>query len=272
MEKFNKIIYFDKETISNILQELNKGNKTIKSDTMSTIKGSGELEVDTQLKLSVPLIKRISFLFSGKLSASYVKQHDNTTTITSTEISEFERIKSKLDHEENVQIKDIENSSTFFRVAGGYLRMIKGGIDEVDVKEFNNVMNSYEGYDIYKIKDNVYVRFNNSAFVSNYKRNDLLTTKMNLYCVFVGEFKHEEFDFIKQINKMQTLITGLETSSSLADIYPPNEESLMLSASQTDVLDQTDVSDQTNNTSDIIKLYDVVYAAIAVGGGHRDEQ
>ena len=46
----------------------------------------------------------------------------------------------------------------------------------------------------------------------------------------------------------------------------------MLSASQTDVLDQTDVSDQTNNTSDIIKLYDVVYAAIAVGGGHRDEQ
>ena len=95
---------------------------------------------------------------------------------------------------------------------------------------------------------------------------------MNLYCVFVGEFKHEEFDFIKQINKMQTLITGLETSSSLADIYPPNEESLMLSASQTDVLDQTDVSDQTNNTSDIIKLYDVVYAAIAVGGGHRDEQ
>ena len=87
LKKFNKIIYFDKETINNILQELNKGNKMIKSDTMSTIKGSGELEVDTQLKLSVPLIKRISFLFSGKLSASYVKQHDNTTTINSTEIS-----------------------------------------------------------------------------------------------------------------------------------------------------------------------------------------
>ena len=64
MKKFNKIIYFDKETINNILQELNKGNKMIKSDTMSTIKGSGELEVDTQLKLSVPLIKRISSRFA----------------------------------------------------------------------------------------------------------------------------------------------------------------------------------------------------------------
>lgn len=266
MVKFNKIIYFDKETINNILQELNEGNKMIKSNSMSTIKGTGKVEVDAKLKLSVPLIKRIFFLFSGKLSASYVKQQDNTTTITSTEISEFDRIKNKLTNKEKVQISDIENSSTFFRVAGGYLKMIKGGIDEVDVKEFNNVMNNYDGYDTYKIEDNVYVRFNNSAFVSNYKRNDLLTTKMSIYCVLVGEFKREEFDFIKQINKMQTLIKGIETSNSLADIYPPNGNSLMPSTSQ------TDSSEQIDNTSDMIKLYDVVYAAIAIKGGQKDEQ
>ena len=68
MKKSNisKIIYFDKETISNILQEIDKGNKTIQRGSSSTVKGSGELEVNAQLKLSVPLIKRIAFLFPEK--------------------------------------------------------------------------------------------------------------------------------------------------------------------------------------------------------------
>lgn len=258
MDKLNKIIYFDKETISNILQEFNKGNKTIQIGTSSTIKGAGELEMGAQLKLSVPLLKRIYFLFSGKLSATYIKQHDNTTTITSTEISEFEKLKPQLKNIMNIQIRDIENSSTFLRVAGCYLRMIKGGIDEVDVKEFNNVMNSYDGYDTYKINNGTYVRFNNSAFVSNYKRNDLLTTKMNLYCILVGDFKHEEFDFIKQINKMETLITGFENSSTLADIYPPNKQGI--------ASDKDENPTMQEDNSETIKLYDVVYAAISVGG------
>mgnify|MGYP000464751024 FL=1 len=75
----------------------------------------------------------------------YIKQRDSTTTLTSTEISEFEKLKRHLENINMVQVKDIENSSTFLRVAGGYLRMIKGGVDEVDVKEFNNVMDSYDG-------------------------------------------------------------------------------------------------------------------------------
>lgn len=262
MEKLNKIIYFDKETISNILQELNKGNKTIHTDTSSTIKGTGEVEIENKINLSVPFLKRISFLFSGKLSAMYIKQRDNTTTLTSTEISEFERLKTQLTNIKIVQIKDIENSSTFLRVAGGYLRMIKGGVDEVDVKEFNNVMDSYDGYDSYKISDEKYVRFNNSAFVSNYKRNDLLTTKLNLYCILVGEFKHEEFDFLKQVNKMENLITGFEKSSTLADIYPPE------ASENVNKVTLNKLSSQEENK--MIKLYDVVYAAIAIGDD--DEQ
>lgn len=113
MEKLNKIIYFDKETIGNILQELNKGNKTIQTGTSSSIKGTGELEMEAKVNLSVPLIKRISFLFTGKLSVMYIKQRDSTTTLTSTEISEFEKLKRHLENINMVQVKDIENSSTF---------------------------------------------------------------------------------------------------------------------------------------------------------------
>ena len=73
--------------------------------------------------------------------------------------------------------------------------MVKGGIDGVDAKEFKTVMDSYDGYDTYKVDAKCYVRFNNSAFVSNYKRNDLLTTTMTLYCIPVGTFDKERFDF-----------------------------------------------------------------------------
>lgn len=254
MKNLNKIVYFDKETINNILQEMNKGNKLIEIGNTTSLKGSGQLEVDAQIKLSVPLIKRIAFLFSGKISANILKQYNNTTTITSTEISEFEKLKSELKHIENIQIKDIENSSTFFRVAGGYLKMMKDGVDEVDIKEFNDVMNSFEGYDTYRISKNEYVRFNNSAFVSNYKRNDLLTTKIDLFCIFVGKFKKEEFDFIKQINKMQTLITNFEKEETLAELFPSLEEEIETSKEQ----------ENNENVIDYINLYDVVYASISI--------
>lgn len=47
-------------------------------------------------------------------------------------------------------------------------------------------MDNYNGYDTYKINNSTYIRFNNSAFVSNYKRNDILTTTMTIYCIPVG--------------------------------------------------------------------------------------
>ena len=103
----------------------------------------------------------------------------------------------------NIQLSDIENSSTSLRVAGGYLKIVKGGIDGLDTKEFKTVMDSYDGYDTYKVDEKCYVRFNNSAFVSNYKRNDLLTTTMTLYCIPVGSFDKMRFDFIHEKSKKE---------------------------------------------------------------------
>lgn len=122
-------------------------------------------EASAKLKLEVPLVSRISFLFTGKIGASYVVKRDSTTTISSTEISEFEKLKPLLTPISNIQLTDIENSSTSLRVAGGYLKIIKGGIEGVDTKEFKTVMDSYDGYDTYKVDEKRYVRFNNAAFV-----------------------------------------------------------------------------------------------------------
>lgn len=262
MSEHNKIIYFDKETISNILQESNQGIKTVQMSSSSSVKGSGEVSVEAEVKLAVPLIKRLSFLFSGKLSTSFIKQLDKTTTISSTEISEFKKIKEDLVNFGNVQIKDIENSSTFFRVAGGYLNMVKGGVDGVDVKEFNSVMQSFEGYDTYMIDENVYIRFNNTAFISNYKRNDLLTTKLIVFCIPVGKFEASDFNFLHQINKMETLITGIETDKTLADYYPPKDDT---SDKDSKPNENTKGKETSSNSSHEVVLYDVLYASISQG-------
>lgn len=67
-EKINKIIYFDKETIRNILQERDHGELSHKIDVSSTMQTKGLLATETsaKLKLDVPLVSRISFCSQGK--------------------------------------------------------------------------------------------------------------------------------------------------------------------------------------------------------------
>lgn len=63
----NKIIYFDKETIRNILQERDRGELTRKTDISSNLQteGSVKSEGSAKLKLNVPLISRLSFYLQG---------------------------------------------------------------------------------------------------------------------------------------------------------------------------------------------------------------
>ncbi|WP_242327149.1 DUF6414 family protein [Lactococcus lactis] len=263
MKKFlNKVIYFDKETINNLLEQFNEGSREVVSGTSSNSKVNGEISAEGSIKLKIPFLQRFGFLFSSKIATSYIREKAKSVTVTSTEISEFETLKQSLECIENVQIKDIENSSTFFRVAGGYLKFLKGDVDDVDVKEFGTVMDSYDGYDTYKIDNNRYIRFNNDAFVSNYKRNDLLTTKMTVYCIPVGNFDHKEFDFFEQISKMETMITGIERTMTLSDLYPPKKEIPVEHNLDSGVDNKEKPADKIPLESKI-KLFDGLYASIS---------
>lgn len=183
----SKIVYFDKETIRNILQERDHGELSRITDVSSAIQS---------------------------------------------------------------QISATAEASTSLRVAGGYLKIVKGGIDGVDAKEFKTVMDSYDGYDTYKVDAKCYVRFNNSAFVSNYKRNDLLTTTMTLYCIPVGTFDKERFDFIQEISKMEHLVSTAKKPQTLADLYPAE---MGMAKADTRKVD---------SCSENVTLYDVLYACV----------
>lgn len=115
---------------------MNEGEKVYKSESTSTSKFKGELNIGGELKtkFNVPFLSRLKFLFTGKIDVSYLRQKDSLTSITSTEISEFEKLKSRLTKMKSIQINDVQNSSTVLRMAGGYLRIIKGGIDDLDTR------------------------------------------------------------------------------------------------------------------------------------------
>ena len=250
-----KIIYFDRETIKNILQEKNKGTRVKTSGTARQVSTSvtTDAEASSNIYLGVPVLARIKFVFTGALQMRFLLKYDSTTTITSTEISDFESIQDEFITFENKQVYDIENSSTFFRVAGGYLEMLGNNVEGVNVKEFKSVMDSFEGYDVYKIDDSTYIRFNNTAFVNNYKRNDLLTTKITSYCVPVGQFIVDDFNFMKQLTKMQNMLTSVNASQSIADVYPSDSPHREASVPE----------DRSGTNNKPIALYDVVYACIA---------
>ena len=257
--ELNKIIYFDKETIKNILQEYNKGTKqtVVNSSDSSSVAIGSNIEAEADIKLPLPFLSRLRFLFSSKISAEYISRIDETVTVTSTEISDFEKIKDGFAEFVDVTISDIENSATFFRVAGNYIRILKGGVKDVDTKEFKSVMEGYEGYDHYKIDDSTYIRFNTSAFLSNYKRNDLLNSRLRIYCIFIGKFPKSNFNFIEQLNKMQKLSTGA-VPQTLGELYP----SLNGDSEAAD-----DGTSTVQQKADEIALYDVVYASIIHQGG-----
>ena len=71
-QSINKIIYFDKETIRNILQEREKGQVSTKTDVNATIQSQGSIgmEISSKVKLDVPFFQ-ISLLYKDLAHSIY---------------------------------------------------------------------------------------------------------------------------------------------------------------------------------------------------------
>ena len=136
--------------------------------------------------------------------------------------------------------------------------MVNGNIEDlenVDVQKFESIFSTFDGYDLYKISDSEYVRFNNEAFVSNYKRNELLLTKLDLYCIPVGVFDKLDFDYSEQLMNMNQILVPIDGPKYLNDIYgkPSNSKSL----------------NTESDKKDSIQLFDVLYASVNVKEGDK---
>ncbi|WBF52864.1 DUF6414 family protein [Macrococcoides canis] len=242
-----KIIYFDRETIQNFLQVHYKGNSNREVISKKTTSTNNSTNIEVKLKLAVPFWDRISFLFNNKLSIDYFSNVTNTHTISSTDLSEFDSLKEVFKNFSSITLSEIENSSSTFRMAGGYMKALPNGLEEIDIVGFNEVMDQFEGYDTYKISNTEYVRFNNAAFISNYKKNDVLLSVLTLYCIKIGKFKEEEFDFLSRITNMEKLFKNVYQPKFLSDLDENHKR------------ENRSISTNSKN----VTLYDVVLAEIS---------
>jgi len=85
-ERINKIVYFDRETIQNILQERERGKLTRKTNTTYETEDTNYISAGASLKINigVPFLARLLFLLSGKLDYSYIQKWKDETTVSST--------------------------------------------------------------------------------------------------------------------------------------------------------------------------------------------
>lgn len=253
-----KVVYFDKETIGNILQQQHGGDYLSvesKSDGYR-VGGEASAESSAAVKLQVPFSARLKFLVTGRVDASFVRESGSLVTVSSTDISQFEAIKPNLKRLEGVSLKEIKNSLTSFRMAAGLLNAVKDGVAGVKTRELMELLEDVEGYSVYEVASTEYVRFNTQAFLSNYRYNDILHSKLELYCIEAGVFERIEFDYLRQIQGIQDLFDIEGTSSAaLADMYPPRGYQGQAGFS---VLTDNDRTEE-------VTLYDVVCAYLAVG-------
>lgn len=263
MRHFSKIIYFDRETIQNTLQQVNRGVKVSEKQAKTESKVEANLNVETTINLGVPIWDRFKFLLTGKIGLNFLIENYSKKTVTSTELSEFYTISERYEKFKKIKVKDIENSSTFFRVAGGYMSIISNNHEDINVTKYKEVMESFDGYDTYMIDDQKYIRFNTEAFISNYRRNELLITEMDVYCVETGRFNVDDFDFLVQINKMQNLFKDVNSKKTLADLDKDSKHSVTIEINDVNpsTLEESDGCSLKQNNNEIT-LYDVVLAEV----------
>lgn len=251
-----KIVYFDRETINNALQRANKGAVQEISSQSSNAVLDGDVNAESHFftSLGVPFIGRLKFLFSGKIELQYLREWDSRTTVTSTDISMFRTIEGGLTLFTKVQLHDVKNSLTSFRVAATFLKLVKSNNQDFNIREAADLLTSMEGYDLYDIGDNRYARFNQKAYLSNYKRNDISMSVLDLYCIQVGNYPPDSFDYLKKLSSMQSLFdVPTMQGKTLEDIY--------FSSSSSETEQQPNAGSRQNNR--FIKLYDVLCAYVS---------
>lgn len=247
---FRKIVYFDGETIDNSLQSSNGGSYANVVETTGLTRLGVDAGLSTSVALKVPLQARLAFALTGRLEAKYKHEWTNKTTITSTDISRFEENKSRFCVFKNVKLSDIVNSLTLLRLLAAIGKIAGTISDEVDLRELSNLLNDLEGYDVFDIGIDRYVRFNQNAYLSNYRRNDLSLSKLTIYCIEVGEFDQIEFDYMNKLNNIQTIVNINNQNTTLAEFLEPAD-----SKSENDAC-------VDNDADTTITLYDAVCAYV----------
>ncbi|MBU3202754.1 DUF6414 family protein [Clostridium algidicarnis] len=244
-----KIIYFDDESATDILNIKNGGN-LIETSVDEEGKKT-EKEVHGKVNIGVGIKKLLGLLRAeGNISLDISTFKNNSkfieSTISNTILTDFINYVEGSEDDgilklEDYKIEIAQNSIAYFQRLTPYLSMMDGDFD-VDENLKLNVEKIHGGFEFAKgyyelIAKKDYTksifRFNNKSFKNNYYLTDLENMELVLYGIKVGKMNLESIDFIKSMDNwtntsemsMEDITNALESSDEefinekLASVY-----------------------------------------------------
>lgn len=211
-----KIIYFDDESATDILNIKNGGNliqTSVDEESNKNEKGiQGKVNVGVGIKKLLGLLRA-----EGNIDLDISTFKNNSkfieSTISNTILTDFIDYVDASKDDGIISLKDYKieiatNSIAFFQRLTPYLAMMDGDF-KVDENLKLNVEKMHRGFEIakgyYELiakkdgKKSIF-RFNNKSFKNNYYLTDLENMDLVLYGVKVGKMNLESIDFLKSMD------------------------------------------------------------------------
>lgn len=251
-----KIVYFDDESATDILNIQNGGNLI---ETSINEKGR-EIKADTEANVNIGAgIKKLLGLFRAEgevsLDISTIKNNSKfiESTISNTILTDFLTYIKEYKNKSIVTLEDYkieiaDNSIAFFQRLTPYLSMMDGDFDidenlKINVEKIHAGLELAKGY--YELvanngEEKSIFRFNNKSFKNNYYLTDLENMNLVLYGVKVGKMSLDNLDFIKSMENWTN-----DSEMTIEDLE-------ILTSSE----------DKKSDNTDLVNVYDIILAGV----------
>ncbi|MDO5302057.1 MAG: DUF6414 family protein [Tissierellia bacterium] len=248
---FNKIIYFDEDSASDLIYISNQGalrEEFIKENRSNyRSKVSGEVGIATTGILKSILGGKFSLNTIGSAGASrenFINRVINNTVLTDylkLGIDDF-----KIHIFNKAKVYPYENSLSYIKLLAPYLIMTEGKIDlgefSLNVSMIDTALREGKGYFEMVLNQEVksILRFNLNAFRNSYSLPDLVKMDLTYHAVEVGEIKLDNLDVKKEFS------------------FVGNEQ--VPDAFDRALKDNGVINDKVKD--DLVKVYDVILAGV----------
>lgn len=270
-KELNKIIYFDEESITNLIYIKSGGEIELVQQQDNKNSDVFKIDSDGEFGVKGSVGKILNFLLpfnlKANISGNYSKAGESSelinTVIKNTLLTDFiELDKEELGVEifEDIYLEPYEDSITYMKIMTPIFSAIEGNFDagefDVNISKLDEALRNSKGYYemiAYEKQDRTsnikcILRFNLGSFKNSYSLLDLTKMDLRYYAIKVGEMNLTSLKFEK-------IFEQNNNSKEKEKNYKEVADSLMAEKEETD-------NNNQGNLNPIYDVYDVILAAV----------
>lgn len=251
-EQFNKIIYFDEDSATDLVYMCNQG--AIEQEILKGSKTNAEGEVNIKAEVGVRGILKSIFGVGGEASVggSFGSSREEllNRVIKNTVLTDYLQLNLKENNIikfDNAKVYPYENSLSYVKLITPYLIMTEGKLDagdlKINVQLMDEALSHSKGYYEMILEDECkkyILRFNLESFRNSYLLPDLVKMNLTFHCIKVG-------------------------CTNLSNLNIENEFGMMSESKELDGVDEANKylgKNLGNNNENNVDVYDVILAGV----------